>query len=434
MKQTNKLIFLALLSFTLKMQAQSDIHFMTFNIWQEGTSVPNGLIKIKDVIVKVNPDIVGFAEVRNYSGDWTTKIVDALSTAGVNYYRGYAGGDIALISKYPIVSSTLIGAVAAFYINIKGNMVIVAVAHLDYTRYACYLPRGYNGGTPDWNMIDDGKGNPKPVTDVNTVLSYNMESTRDEEITAYINYAATKSEPLILMGDFNEPSCLDWTAKAATMFDHNGVVIPWQSTFALKNKGFTDAYREFFPDETANPGITWPSYANEVGSTSWTPKSDERDRIDFIFHKGKQLKTKYVALVGPETSYAKNVTTTSFTSKENFIADALPWPSDHKAVFATITFPFTTVGVDESSFMNQLTIYPNPARDHVAVNFTLTDSRAVSIEMIDEIGKVMLKENTCILNGGEHTYSFDMSLFAPGVYICKLNVQGVVKSAMIIKE
>jgi endonuclease/exonuclease/phosphatase family metal-dependent hydrolase len=417
-------IFLLLFfSYTFIIQAQVDVHFMTFNVWQEGTSVPNGLTKIRDVIVKTNPDIIGFTEVRNYNGqDWTTKIVNELSAVGKMYYRGYAGGDISLISKYPILSSAMIGTAAAgFNINIKNNTIIVAITHLDYTHYACYLPRGYNGGTPDWNMIDDGNGNPKPVTNVNTVLAYNLDSDRDEQIAAYVNFAKTKSLPLVLMGDFNEPSHLDWTAKTTAMFDHNGLIIPWHTTLTLKNNGFTDAYREFFPDEKLNPGISWPSYAHEKSSTSWTPKSDERDRIDFIFHKGTNIKTKYVALVGPKESYVKNVVSTANTSNENFMADNLPWPSDHKAVFATITFPFSTVGMQEETAA-QFSVYPNPAHGKISITNSETIEQAW---LIDTKGALHQLDKVAD--------AYDISGFRTGIYVLQLILkEQVVTSKLII--
>ena len=67
---------------------QVDLSVMTFNIWQEGTSVANGFNKIRDVIVNVNPDIIGFAEVRNYGGqNWTTKMAAELSLNGLNFIR-----------------------------------------------------------------------------------------------------------------------------------------------------------------------------------------------------------------------------------------------------------------------------------------------------------------------------------------------------------
>jgi endonuclease/exonuclease/phosphatase family metal-dependent hydrolase len=154
---------------------------------------------------------------------------------------------------------------------------------------------------------------------------------------------ASEKNPVILIGDFNEPSCLDWTTNQANLFDHHGVVFEWQTTRTLKNNGFTDAFRQVYPDEARNPGITWPSFATGKPSTSWAAKSDDRDRIDFIFYKGQGLMAQSAALVGPKGSYLKNELTTANTTFENFIADDLPWPSDHKAIFSTITFPTTPV-------------------------------------------------------------------------------------------
>ena len=323
----------------------NQVKFMTFNIWQEGTSVSNGLIKIRDVITETNPDIVCFTEVRNYKNkDWTNKIIKELRDKGYSFYRGYVGGDISLISKFPITSGSLInngeGSIAKFDVNINKNTIVVACAHLDYTKYACYLPRGYNGGTPNWNMINDDNENPAPVTDVDQILAYNLKSERDEQIADFLKDIENETQPVILMGDFNEPSHLDWTENTSDLFDHNGVVINWQSTHVLFKNGFTDAFRNFFPDEKSNPGITWPSLAHGEKSTSWTPKSDERDRIDYIFYKGKSIETLYATLIGPKDSYAYGELTDSFTSNENFIADKLDWPSDHKAVMVILKFPF----------------------------------------------------------------------------------------------
>jgi len=328
-------------SLSTAIRGQQSVDFLSFNVWQEGTSVSNGLTKIKDVIIATNPDVVCFSEVRNYSGDWTTKIINELAAAGYNYNRGYAGGDISLISKFPIVNSSLIpqtqNAIAKFELQLTDQNIIVACAHLDYTNYGLYLPRGYNGGDPNWNMIDDGNGNPAPVTDVNYILNYNMSSSKDEQIAAFLNSVSNETKPIILLGDFNDASHLDWTANTSSMFDHNGMVIPWQNTITLENNGFVDSYRTYFPNEVTHPGISWPSYAHGVGSTSWTPKSDERDRIDYIFYKGDGIQTTYAALVGPKESYSKNQLTTANTGNENFLVDDLPWPSDHKAIFCTLS-------------------------------------------------------------------------------------------------
>ncbi|MGH1434391.1 MAG: endonuclease/exonuclease/phosphatase family protein [Lewinella sp.] len=327
----------------INLGAPEEVRFFTLNTWQEGTSVENGLLKIRDIIIETNADIICFTEVRNYNNeDWTTKIVDELESVGLDYYRGYIGGDVSIISKFPILSSLLVyegeGSIAQFNVELANQNIIVACAHLDYTYYACYLPRGYNGGSPDWEMINNGSGSPDPVKDINYILNYNLLSTRDEQITSFINAINKESIPVILMGDFNEPSHLDWTENTKTMFDHNNMVIEWQSTQTLMTNGFNDAFRAFFPSETNNPGITWPSYVHGIGTTTWTPLVDERDRIDYIFYKGEGIIPTFASLVGPKESYANNEIDTLYTSTENFLASNLEWPSDHKGVLVTLQF------------------------------------------------------------------------------------------------
>jgi len=324
---------------------EEELTFLTFNVWQEGTSVPNGLEKIKNVIMATQPDVVCFTEVRNYNDeDWTTKIANALQDSGLNYYKGYAGGDVSFISKYPLeqgkqlFSNTDKGTIATFDLLVNDLRIVIAGAHLDYTYYACYLPRGYNGGDPDWKMRTSDGLNPEPLTHLDSIRNYNFKSTRDEAIAAFIKTANTENDPIILMGDFNEPSHLDWTERTKTLFDHNGVIMPWTTTKSLSDNGFKDSYRTFYPDEVTHPGFTWPSYVHEKASTSWTPKADERDRLDYIFFKGDQVTVKDVSLVGPRGSYVRNKIDSLHTENEIFMAQSLLWPSDHKAVLARLRF------------------------------------------------------------------------------------------------
>jgi PKD repeat protein len=342
--------------------SELELKLMQFNVWQEGTSATNGYTNIIEVIKCVNPDIVAFSEVRNYNGDWTSKVVASLAEAGHNYHRGYSTGDVSIISKYPITSASenLASAITVFQVDLNGTPILVAAAHLDYTHYACYLPRAYNCGGfapyTGWGPIASG-----PVTDLSIISAQNLASKRDEQIKAFLDYVKEEERPIILMGDFNEPSHLDWTQNQADLFDHNGVVFEWPTTLTLKNSGFVDAYRKVYPNEVTNPGFTWPAVADGAGITSWAPLSDERDRIDYIFYKGEGVIATKASIVGPKASYVRNQPSTADNGFDVFECDSLPWPSDHKAVAATITIPIPSADNEPYLVANKTNFGTNEA-------------------------------------------------------------------------
>lgn len=138
--------------------------------------------------------------------------------------------------------------------------------------------------------------------------------------------------PVILTGDFNESSHLDWTERAAKTGMDRWVKNPtgrplrfkmtWKGSTLLADAGMQDAYRAIFPDEVAKPGITWtPPY--DASSPGRTPYGEQLlERLDRIYFKGKDLKLLEAAIVG-ESHETSEVTHTG------------PWVSDHRATRAT---------------------------------------------------------------------------------------------------
>lgn len=412
----------------------ASLKVMQFNIWREGTSVPNGLSYIRDVINAVNPDVVCFCEVVNSSGDWTTKIVNELATLGKTYYRGYvAGSDVSIISKYPINTSGPIvgGATVPFELNVNGASVIVCPSHLDYTFYATYLPRGYacggSGKYAGWNPLSPFA----PETNVSAIAAQNLASKRDEQMSAFIDYIKNETRPVLLIGDFNEPSCLDWTAKQANLYDHNGVVYEWPTTLMLKDNGFIDAYRHVYPDEVLNPGITWPATATGVGSTSWAPLSDERDRIDFIFYRGSGVTASEASLVGPKGCYVKNAATLEGNGNDTFEASTLPWPSDHKAVTATINFSFVPTAIKSVSALKQdFRVFPNPTGGQ----FTLvsTEDTKVQVAISNTAGAEILNKKLEL--PANQSSLFDISEVPAGLYLLNIASQNQFQTIRLMKQ
>lgn len=117
---------------------------------------------------------------------------------------------------------------------------------------------------------------------VEAVINGEMETRGGEieEILKQLVPVLKESDeyPVIMAGDFNSGSHLDWTE--ATKDRYNGYVVPWPVTVQMENAGFVDAYRTIYPDPLKHFGRTW------------SPRFKEalQYRIDYVFHHGPRLK------------------------------------------------------------------------------------------------------------------------------------------------
>lgn len=313
------------------------ITVLQWNIWQEGTQVEGGYAAIVDELVRLRPDFVTFSEVRNYNGsNFIARLTEDLQKRGEKYY-GFYSYDSGLLSRYPITDSLTVypekgdhGSIYRLRTMVRGKKVAVYTAHLDYLNDAYYDVRGYDGST--WQEI------PVP-TDAGEVLRRNALSQRDEEIAAFLKQAARDEADgynIILGGDFNEPSHLDWTEATCNLYDHHGLVIEWPQTKSLEQAGYVDAFRAIYPNPLTHPGITFPADNPlvPVKRLTWTPRADERERIDYIFFKGKKMKVTDCKIFGPTGGIAYNKRTPN-TGEDKFILPQGVWPTDHKGLLAT---------------------------------------------------------------------------------------------------
>ena len=126
-----------------------------------------------------------------------------------------------------------------------------------------------------------------------------------------------ESTAVVITGDFNEPSHLDWT-EPVFRERRCPVAVQWPTSAAVTAAGFTDAYRETYPDPLKKPGYTWTPITAEDD-----PK-DRHDRIDFVFVAGG-VRVKTTEIVGEHSENADVVVS--------------PYPSDHRAVVVAVTFP-----------------------------------------------------------------------------------------------
>jgi hypothetical protein len=336
-----KIILITLISFAVSLLCAQKITLkvMQFNIWLEGTEIQNGFNGIINEVIKNDVDIVTFNEILNNKNTrFNDRIVKSLKEKGKIYYSFYSD-DSGIISKYPIRNSAPIypkmadtGSIYKAIIKIGGTKIALYSAHLDYQKYAPYLPRGYSGN--DWKKMDN------PVTIVDSIVKNTLSSKRLDQIKAVIADAEKefkKGKSVIIGGDFNEPSHFDWNQSTKDLFDHNGMIVPWPVSELLSKSGYIDSYRQLFPNPVTHPGFTYPADNREadINKLTWAPDADERERIDFIFYKSrKELILKNVSIIGPKGCIVRGKREEE-KSQDSFILPSGVWPSDHKAVLAT---------------------------------------------------------------------------------------------------
>ena len=330
-----------------KIHAKEEIDFkvLQLNLWHEGSKVPDGYCGILDVLDRTDADVVFLCEIRDFDGNqFMPRILKDLKKRGKYYYGETLGLSVGILSKFKpdsitkccIVPGDEHRAMLKVRITIAERPVCFYSCHLDYRHYECYLPRGYSGTT--WEKIA------VPVTDEDSVLKANRLSFRDESIRTFIQDAQTEiaaGYSVVVGGDFNEPSHLDWQSDTKDLYDHHGAVVRWDCSVMLYEAGFKDAYREKYPDPVNYPGFTFPAgnkRAEEakLEKLAWAPEADERDRIDFIYYYSVNdaLSLQESVLVGPSETVLRGKIVEN-DSKDPFFVPQGIWPTDHKGNLTT---------------------------------------------------------------------------------------------------
>ena len=90
---------------------------------------------------------------------------------------------------------------------------------------------------------------------------------------------------------------------------------------AIAEAGLRDVWRQAYPDARTHPGYTWWAARPQV--EGWNPSPQARQtRIDQL-HAGGTIQVKDVRLVGE-------------AGREGVAIGVTPWPSDHRALLATL--------------------------------------------------------------------------------------------------
>jgi endonuclease/exonuclease/phosphatase family metal-dependent hydrolase len=211
----------------------------------------------------------------------------------------YASPRAHVISRYPIIDPPHSRGAYVFIEPTPGRVVAMANTHLPSTPYGPYKSQK---GWSRQRVLD---------------LERTLRLPEIEKTIHALRPLAKKGIPVVLTGDFNSPSYLDWTPAAAR---HRPLVpysVVWPASKALADAGFVDSYREVYPSPVAHPGFTWSPGGPE------TRRHDFPDRIDWVLHAGPAtaVDSKLIGEVGgPGVD----------------LGFGPPYPSDHRGVVSTL--------------------------------------------------------------------------------------------------
>lgn len=274
------------------------VKVLTFNMWHGGDAGNKPLSKSLEVIRVSGATIVCAQETRGYGDPRPDNSAIIARELGWNHVD--LGSSRSIFTKYGITHVTPSGNGAK--IKIAENQYIwVFNCHLMHMPYQPY------------QLADKPYGDfPFIKTEDEAILWANeARGKKVKELAEEIKEKMKEPWPVILTGDFNEPSHLDWTKKAAHAGIHQ-IKVEWPTTKAFADTGLKDAWRTVHPDETAFPGKTWTPLESD---------GEIHDRIDFILFAGKKMKIINAEIIGE-----------SDTKADIVIPD---YPSDHRAVVAS---------------------------------------------------------------------------------------------------
>ena len=235
------------------------ITVMTWNIWDGGTREGKyvGPARVAEIIRDSGADLVSIQE----GGLSGPLIADLL---GFYFYR--RGDGIDVLSRYPM------GKTYNIYRSSTAGAVTIELPE-DNKLIFCPVSLSYAPNQEAYLL--SGQANP------DTVISRELQ-TRGAEVR-YLTWelqallANSDKVPVVLAGELNSGSHLDWTDRNKK--NHFGLVVKYPVTTILEEAGFIDVYRSLFPNEVSHPGYTWSPLFKTVF----------KDRLDYVFYQGSTI-------------------------------------------------------------------------------------------------------------------------------------------------
>ncbi len=266
--------------------------------------------------------------------------------------------------------------------------------------------------------------------------------------TANAASAATRlTASALLQGNNNGTTTLITTASASTTYtgasgtSNAGVAA---RTGVLNTAASGSAYFEFTLTPTAGnivtlTGISFGSRSTSTGPLAYAIRSS-LDAYTANIATGTLTNTSawslfsnsglsFSSTAGTAVTfriYGYNGTGTASANTANWRIDDLTLTGSVNAFNATQCYSLlastgsTSFRFASPSTNNNITVYPNPAKSFININYNSSKTAQTSLQIIDQLGRVVLNKTTFV-NNGKNNLQLNTSTLTPGMYFIRLN-------------
>ena len=208
--------------------------------------------------------------------------------------------------------------------------------------------------------------------------------------------------------------------------DHYGFLISYSSTLPVRTCDRTTNLHNVWNATLSDGSQEGENYLPETSCT-WNITHNFINGYAFAFPKFNlgygDFVDVYNNTTNPPTLYKRfdnyeqpeGVYTVNFKKmRVNFVSDNWDQSEGFNMEYYAIA------SVEDYNGIEELSVYPNPATDHLTVEFSLTQAEQVSARILDMTGKV-LQQNTIDGVDGANQIQLDLNGISQGLYLLEIN-------------
>ena len=248
-------------------RVSNSLKVLVWNAWRGGNEVDQGPEKILAVIRESQADVVLMQESYDIDGERPLLGEWLAQELGWNQWQGDSP-HLCVLTRYEMAetfSHEPWHGVGAKLVHPNGGEFLAWSIWLDYRDYIPYVVRD-NPEMSDEELLKSEFERSQRLPQAERLLD-RLEALGHIDSTL----------PLIVGGDWNTPSHLDWTRDTAAVFKRRRELdLPVSKM--MESYGFEDVYRSLHPDPVHHPGITWSPMFRGTEE-----KEQGFDRIDRLY-------------------------------------------------------------------------------------------------------------------------------------------------------